>query len=114
MTSGGRSRRAMRESTNVATSPGNPITAPATASRSASGRASERALLASAGVNVRSTEPAAHVRRLAWWSLLVAVLIALEYASRVSNGTPDRNVLYEYSTAIGSAAVYAVLLFIVV
>src|SRR2546430_13008603 len=86
---------------------------PAT-SRSASGRTSERALLASAGVNVRSTEPAAHVRRLAWWSLLVAVLIALEYASRVSNGTPDRNVLYEYSTAIGSAAVYAVLLFIVV
>ena len=52
-------------------------------------------------------------RRLIWWSLLVAVLIALEYASRAGGGTPERNVLYRYSTAAGSAAVYAVLLFVV-
>jgi uncharacterized protein len=53
-------------------------------------------------------------RPLVWWSLLVAALIALEYASRVlSGGTPDRNVLYRYSTAVVSAVVYAVLLFIV-
>jgi membrane protease YdiL (CAAX protease family) len=64
-------------------------------------------------VNVRATDLGDHVRRLTWWSLLVAVLIALEYGSRVSGGTPDRNVLYRYSTAAGSAGAYAVILFLV-
>src|SRR5438876_10518195 len=76
--------------------------------RSTSGRTSGRALLASAGVNVRATADGSHLRRLIWWSLLVAVLIALEYASRVAGGTPDRNVLYRSSTAVDSAVVYAV------
>jgi membrane protease YdiL (CAAX protease family) len=40
-------------------------------------------------------------------------LIALEYASRFTSGTPDRNVLYRYSTAAGSAAAYVVILLIV-
>jgi membrane protease YdiL (CAAX protease family) len=53
------------------------------------------------------------LKRLLWWSLLVAVLIALEYAGRVAGGKVDRNVLYRYSTAVGSAVVYGVLLFIV-
>jgi membrane protease YdiL (CAAX protease family) len=82
--------------------------------RSASGRTSERALLASAGVNVRTTAGKNNLRRLVWWSLLVAFLIAVEYASRFSGGAPDRNVLYRYSTAVGSAVVYLVLLVIVV
>jgi membrane protease YdiL (CAAX protease family) len=64
-------------------------------------------------VNVRVTDDK-DVRRLVWWSLLVAVLIALEYASRLSSGTPDRNVLYRYSTAFGSAIVYGLILFVVV
>jgi membrane protease YdiL (CAAX protease family) len=48
--------------------------------------------------------------RLVGWSVLVAGLIALQYASRLSEGTPNRNVLYLYSTAVGSAVVYAILL----
>jgi membrane protease YdiL (CAAX protease family) len=51
--------------------------------------------------------------RLAWWSLLVGAVAIVQYAGRFQNGQPDRNVLYEYSTAIGSALVYGVLLFIV-
>jgi membrane protease YdiL (CAAX protease family) len=41
---------------------------------------------------------------------MIAFLIALEYASRLTSGTPDRNVLYRYSTAVGSWISYAVLL----
>jgi hypothetical protein len=52
-------------------------------------------------------------RRLAWWSLLVAVLIAIAYADRVTSGKPQRDVLYQYSTAIGSAVVYGLILLIV-
>ena len=48
--------------------------------------------------------------RLVGWSVLVAGLIALQYASRLSEGKPDPNVLYRYSTAAGSAVVYAILL----
>ncbi len=48
--------------------------------------------------------------KLIAWSVLVAALIALQYAGRLSSGKPDRNVLYEYSTAVGSAVVYAILL----
>jgi membrane protease YdiL (CAAX protease family) len=51
--------------------------------------------------------------RLLWWSLLVAALAILEYAGRFAGGPPNRNVLYEYSTAIGTALVYGVLLLIV-
>jgi uncharacterized protein len=51
--------------------------------------------------------------RLAGWSGLVAGLIALQYASRLSEGKPDPNILYQYSTAVGSAVVYAILLALV-
>ena len=51
--------------------------------------------------------------RLVLWSLLVAFMIALEYSARLAGGTPDRNVLYRYSTAVGSAVVYLFLLLIV-
>src|SRR5581483_2126245 len=81
--------------------------------RSTSGRTRGRALLASAGVNVRGTDPPDTRRRLVAWLILVAILIALEYASRFGSGTPDRNVLYRYSTAAGSAAVYLILLYVV-
>jgi hypothetical protein len=51
--------------------------------------------------------------RLVGWSILVAGLIALQYASRLSEGKPDRDVLYRYSTAVGSAVVYGILLALV-
>jgi membrane protease YdiL (CAAX protease family) len=51
--------------------------------------------------------------RLLAWSILVGALIALQYASRLSGGKPDRNVLYQYSTAVGSAVIYALLLALV-
>jgi membrane protease YdiL (CAAX protease family) len=82
--------------------------------RSASGRTSGRALLASAGVNVRATKEENNIGRLIAWSIFVAFLIAVQYASRFSQGTPDRNVLYRYSTAAGAAVVYLTLLGVVV
>jgi membrane protease YdiL (CAAX protease family) len=51
--------------------------------------------------------------RLVWWFGLVFAVAALEYGGRFTSGTPDRNVLYRYSTAVGSAVVYGVLLLIV-
>jgi membrane protease YdiL (CAAX protease family) len=51
--------------------------------------------------------------RLALWSGLVGFLVLVAYAGRVSEGQPDRDVLYKYSTAIGSGVVYAVILVIV-
>jgi len=81
--------------------------------RSTSSRTCGRALLASAGVNVLATDRPDTRRRLVAWLILVAVLIALQYASRADSGTPDRNVLYRYSTAVSSAVLYGILLYIV-
>jgi membrane protease YdiL (CAAX protease family) len=82
----------------------------------------ERALLASAGVNVRSaTAPEGNPkdgssRKLAWWSVFIALLIALEYAANLSSSATQRasqEVLYKYSTAVADAVVYALWLGIV-
>jgi CAAX protease family protein len=54
-----------------------------------------------------------HRLRLLWWSILVAVPIAIQYSARASEGEPDRNLLYQYSTAIGAAVVYAFMLLLV-
>jgi membrane protease YdiL (CAAX protease family) len=51
--------------------------------------------------------------RLALWATFVLALIAIQYASRFAEGTPDPDVLYEYSTAAGAAGVYVFLLLIV-
>jgi membrane protease YdiL (CAAX protease family) len=51
--------------------------------------------------------------RLAWWTTFVAVLAAISYAGRLSSGPPDRNVLYEYSTAAGALVQYGIMLLIV-
>lgn len=37
----------------------------------------------------------------------------IEYLARFASGTPDRDVLYRYSTAVGSAVVYVVFLLVV-
>jgi membrane protease YdiL (CAAX protease family) len=52
-------------------------------------------------------------RRLVWWLILVIGVATLESTANLAGGAPDRNVLYRYSTAVGSAIVYAVLLLIV-
>jgi membrane protease YdiL (CAAX protease family) len=51
--------------------------------------------------------------RLVAWSALVGFLILISYAERVAGGKPADDVLYQYSTAIGSAFVYGVILVIV-
>jgi membrane protease YdiL (CAAX protease family) len=52
-------------------------------------------------------------QKLIWWSILVGVPIVIQYASRASGGEPDRDVLYRYSTAVGAAVIYAVMLLLV-
>ena len=49
-------------------------------------------------------------RRLAAWTLFVALISAVAYAGRFSSGRPDRNVLYEWSTAASELLVFAVIL----
>jgi membrane protease YdiL (CAAX protease family) len=51
--------------------------------------------------------------RLAIWLLLIALLIALGYGSRIAAGKPDSRVLYEWSTAIGGLIQDAIVLGIV-
>ncbi len=48
--------------------------------------------------------------RLACWTAFVLLFAALNYGSRASSGTPDRNVLYRYSTALSGAIQYALIL----
>jgi len=49
-------------------------------------------------------------RRLAAWTLFVALISAIGYAGRFSSGRPDRNVLYQWSTAASELVVFAVIL----
>src|SRR4029079_4044681 len=84
-------------------------------SRSATGRTSERALLASSGVNVSSAiEP--HRReertRLAAWLALIAFFIAVQYVGRAS-GAEESDPLYKWSFAIGTGIQEALFLGIV-
>lgn len=48
--------------------------------------------------------------RTVGWLVLVAVLAAISYAGRLSAGQPDRDVLYQYSSAVGAAIQYGILL----
>ena len=88
--------------------------------RSAAGRTWARALLASAGVNVRSDTDArpsyeqrrADPGRLAAWFAFVAFLIVLAYAQRADGGAPDNDVFYRYSTAISGVVAYAIMLLV--
>jgi membrane protease YdiL (CAAX protease family) len=49
-------------------------------------------------------------RRLAAWIGFVAVVSLVAYSSRVAQGSPDRDLLYMWSTAVGELAVFAVIL----
>jgi membrane protease YdiL (CAAX protease family) len=48
--------------------------------------------------------------RLACWCILVGVVVALAYASRVSGGKPPKNYLYTWSAVANGAIQYGVLL----
>lgn len=50
--------------------------------------------------------------RLAAWLGLVAFLAVLGYGSRLEGGSPPRDALYRYETAVSGAVVYAVLLLV--
>jgi membrane protease YdiL (CAAX protease family) len=52
-------------------------------------------------------------RRLVLWGSLVALLIALAYSERAAYGKPDPQVLYEWSTAVGTLIQDAILLALV-
>jgi membrane protease YdiL (CAAX protease family) len=51
--------------------------------------------------------------RLALWTALMALLVAVAYASRASGGKPDPQILYEWSTAIGGLIQDAIILALV-
>ena len=51
-------------------------------------------------------------RTIAWTSL-VAALAAIAYGSRLSEGKPPENALYQYGTAIGGIVIYLILLAVV-
>ena len=46
--------------------------------------------------------------RLAAWLVLVGVQILLNYSVRASQGKPDRNVVYHYSTSVSAVIFYGV------
>ena len=48
--------------------------------------------------------------RLAAWTTFVVLFSALNYTSRASSGTPDRDILYRYGTAASGVIQYAVIL----
>jgi membrane protease YdiL (CAAX protease family) len=51
--------------------------------------------------------------RLAGWLALVALLIALGYVSRATEGKPDPEVLYHWSTAVGGLVQDGIILIVV-
>jgi len=74
-------------------------------------------VLASAGVKRRFGTAPTNGRdepgRLAAWLVLVALLIALGYGSRLESGKPDPDVLYHWSTAVGGLIQDAIVLAVV-
>jgi membrane protease YdiL (CAAX protease family) len=51
--------------------------------------------------------------RLTGWSVLVGALAALNYGDRFASGKPPKDALYQWSTAIGSAVLFGVLVSVV-
>ena len=58
-------------------------------------------------------KPAISAVRIAVWAGLIVLIGALNAAGHAAEGAPGKRVLYEYSTAIGGAIQYAVILGIV-
>jgi membrane protease YdiL (CAAX protease family) len=53
------------------------------------------------------------VPRLAGWLTLVSILIALAYVSRATEGKPDPEILYHWSTAVGGIVQDGIILLVV-
>jgi len=51
--------------------------------------------------------------RLALWSGFIVAVGVLNFVAREKSGTPDRDVLYQYSTAVGGLVLYAIVLAVV-
>jgi membrane protease YdiL (CAAX protease family) len=51
--------------------------------------------------------------RLLGWTILVTVLAALSYAANLGGGDPPKDVLYEWTTAVGGLVQYAIILAVV-
>ncbi len=51
--------------------------------------------------------------RLAGWLLLVGLMIAIAYAGRATEGKPDPQILYHWSTAVGGVVQDAIILLLV-
>ena len=51
--------------------------------------------------------------RLAGWLTLVGLMIAIAYAGRATEGKPDREILYHWSTAIGGVVQDGIILLLV-
>jgi membrane protease YdiL (CAAX protease family) len=49
-------------------------------------------------------------RRLVAWIVFVALVSGVAYASRFTAGRPDRNALYQWSTAVGELTIFVVIL----
>ncbi|MBV8396341.1 MAG: CPBP family intramembrane metalloprotease [Actinobacteria bacterium] len=50
------------------------------------------------------------LRRLVWWSLLVGLLMAVNYYGRATQGKPAPNTLYQYGTFASGLVQYALIL----
>ena len=51
--------------------------------------------------------------RLTGWAVLISVLAILGYASRAAGGKPDKDVAYQYSTAVSGIVQYGIILALV-
>ncbi len=51
--------------------------------------------------------------RLLGWTILVTVLAALSYAANLAGGDPPKDVLYQWTTAVGGVIQYAIILAVV-
>lgn len=52
--------------------------------------------------------------RLVGWAILVGALAALSYAANIAGGKPPKDVLYQWTTAVGALVQYAIILAIAV
>jgi membrane protease YdiL (CAAX protease family) len=51
--------------------------------------------------------------RLLGWTILVTVLAVLSYAANIAGGDPPKDVLYQWTTAVGGVIQYAIILAVV-
>ena len=63
------------------------------------------------GVEARKDYP--YRARLTAWLVFVGVLTAVNWAGRLSEGTPDKNSAYQWNVAVGAAVQFVFLLGII-